>query len=158
MLTICRCYYENHRKGTYNFNPGARPRGSLVAQLCSDVINQLRLIHNLSKPTKVAAIAQSVFSRLKAGSSGFYSRPRQGIYSIVPREVCTQYSKGSDSRRLPTAAARVRAWVITCGIYGGERGTGERFLRVLRYPLPIIPPTAPRSSSTSSSGASTIGQ
>jgi hypothetical protein len=61
------------------------------------------------------------------------------------------------SRRLPTATVRVRAQIRSCGIYSGQRGTGGGFLRVLRFPLPIlIPPTAPHSSS--SSGAGTIGQ
>jgi hypothetical protein len=48
------------------------------------------------------------------------------------------------SRWLPSAAARVRSQVMSCGICGGKRGTGAVFLRVLRFPLPIlIPPTAP---------------
>jgi hypothetical protein len=52
------------------------------------------------------------------------------------------------SRWLPTAAARVRAQVRTCGICGGQSGAGAGFLRVLRFPLPIlILPTAPHSSS-----------
>jgi hypothetical protein len=48
------------------------------------------------------------------------------------------------SRWLPTAAARVRVWVA-CGVCGGQRGTGAGFLRVLRFPLPIIPPISPSS-------------
>jgi hypothetical protein len=53
-------------------------------------------------------------------------------------------------RRLLTAAARVRARVKSCGICGGQSGTGESFLRVFRFPLPIrIPPIAPQSSSSS---------
>jgi hypothetical protein len=49
------------------------------------------------------------------------------------------------SRRLPTTAARVRAPVRSCGICGGQTGTGVGFLRVLRFPLPIrIPPIAPQ--------------
>jgi hypothetical protein len=53
------------------------------------------------------------------------------------------------SRRLPTAAARVRAWVWSCGICGERSGAGTGFLRVLRFPLPIfIPPTAPQSPSS----------
>jgi hypothetical protein len=53
----------------------------------------------------------------------------------------------ADSRRL-------RAHVRSCGICGRQSGTEAGFLRVLRFPLPIlIPPTAPHSS-----GAGTIGQ
>jgi hypothetical protein len=58
---------------------------------------------------------------------------------------------------LPTVAARVRAWVRSCGICGGQSDTGAVFLQVLQFPLPIcIPPIAPQSSSSSGSG--TIGQ
>jgi hypothetical protein len=52
------------------------------------------------------------------------------------------------SRRLPTEAALVQAYVISCGICGGQSGIGAGFLRALRFPLTIfIPPTAPHSSS-----------
>jgi hypothetical protein len=50
-------------------------------------------------------------------------------------------------RRLPIAAARVRAQVGHCGICSGQSGAGSGFLRVLRFPLPfLIPLTAPHSS------------
>jgi hypothetical protein len=52
------------------------------------------------------------------------------------------------SRWLPTAADRLRSQVKSCGICGGQSGTGAGFLRVLRFPLPIlIAPTGPHSSS-----------
>jgi hypothetical protein len=48
------------------------------------------------------------------------------------------------SRWLSTTAAQVRSQVTSCGICGGQSGTGAGFLRVLRFPLSIlIPPTAP---------------
>jgi hypothetical protein len=51
------------------------------------------------------------------------------------------------SRRLPNAAAWVPVQVRYCGVCGGKSGTREGFLRVLRFPLPIlIPPTAPQTS------------
>jgi hypothetical protein len=59
------------------------------------------------------------------------------------------------SRQLPTATAQVRAQVRSRGICGGQSGTAAGFLRTLRFPLLIIPPTAPHSSS---SGTGTIGQ
>jgi hypothetical protein len=47
------------------------------------------------------------------------------------------------SRWLPTTVARVLARVLSSRICGGESGTGADFLRVLRFPLPIlIPPIA----------------
>jgi hypothetical protein len=52
------------------------------------------------------------------------------------------------SHQLPTAVGQIRAWVRSCGICGGQSGTGAGFLRVLEFPLPSIPPTAPHSSSS----------
>jgi hypothetical protein len=56
---------------------------------------------------------------------------------------------------LPTAAARVQSRVWSSGIYGGQSGAWAGFLRVLRFPLPFIPPNSP---SSQSPGAGTIGQ
>jgi hypothetical protein len=51
--------------------------------------------------------------------------------------------------RFPIAEARLRSEVKSYGICGGQSGIGPGFLRVLRFPLPIlIPPTAPHLSST----------
>jgi hypothetical protein len=48
------------------------------------------------------------------------------------------------SRWLRTAAARVRLRAAY-GVCGGQSGTVADFLRVLRLPLPIIPPISPLS-------------
>jgi hypothetical protein len=53
------------------------------------------------------------------------------------------------SHRLPTAAARVRTQLRSCGICSGQSGAGEGYLRVFRFPLPIlIPSAAPHLSSS----------
>jgi ribosomal protein S14 len=60
-------------------------------------------------------------------------------YGTVGRAVAQ-----SVSRWLPTAAARVRVRAA-CGVCGRQSGIGAGFLRVLRFPLPIIPPISPSS-------------
>jgi hypothetical protein len=59
------------------------------------------------------------------------------------------------SRWLPTASARVQSRVWSSGICGVQSGVTAGFLRVLRFPLPFIPPNSP---SSQSPGAGTIGQ
>jgi hypothetical protein len=63
-------------------------------------------------------------------------------YEIIKGNVIAQ----AVSRRLPTAAARIRAQLSLCEISGGQSGTGAGFILVLRFLLLIIiPPTAPHS-------------
>jgi hypothetical protein len=72
------------------------------------------------------------------------TRMKEWLSNILGRAIAQVVS-----RRLPTAAARVQARVRSRGICGGQSGTRVGFLRVLRFPLPIlIPPTAPHSSSS----------
>jgi hypothetical protein len=78
------------------------------------------------------------------------------IWSPTPWQKCMSSTDMSGraiaqavSPYLPTAAARVRAQVWSCGICGGQSGAGAGFLRVLWFPLPIfIPPIAPQSPSS----------
>jgi hypothetical protein len=85
------------------------------------------------------------------------SCPRIRFAPYLSDATRTLHEAQAVSRWLPTAAARVRTRVWSCGICGGRSGAGVGFLRVLWFPLPIfIPPIAPQS--LTSSGASTIGQ
>jgi hypothetical protein len=101
------------------------------------------------------------FYRLK---NLFFSYPLLLVYCYTFMEPCrigrallNHGAKAVPWLRPVTAAARVLFQVRSCGICSGQSDTGAGFLRVLRFPLPIlIPSTAPHSSL--SSGAGTIGQ
>jgi hypothetical protein len=70
--------------------------------------------------------------------------PSSGIRGPLDKSIPYHYGRAvaqAVSRWLPTAAARFRFWA-TCGIYGGQSGTGAGFHRILRFPLPIIPPVS----------------
>lgn len=72
--------------------------------------------------------------------------------SEASRSFCVAHDSGcaiahAVSRRLPSAAARVRDQIRSC-ICGGQGGTGAGILLVLRFPISIfITPTAPQLSS-----------
>jgi hypothetical protein len=80
-------------------------------------------------------------------SRGQFENSQEG--ERLPLEAVTKQQLGravaqAVIRWLPTAAARVRVRAA-CGVCGGQIGTGAGFLRVLRFPLPIIPPISPSS-------------
>jgi hypothetical protein len=86
----------------------------------------------------------------------FYGNVLVTSFTVILRpldyDTATRGNPGF-SRRLPTAAARVRAQVGSSRICGGQGGTGAGFLWVLLFPLPIlIPPTAQHSSSSITRG------
>jgi hypothetical protein len=62
------------------------------------------------------------------------------------------------SHRLCTAAARIQGRVRSCGICGGQSGTGAGFLRVLRFPLELALHRLLHNHRHLSSGAGTIRQ
>jgi hypothetical protein len=62
------------------------------------------------------------------------------------------------SRQFPTAAARVRALIRSCGICGGQSGTWVGFLRVLWFPCHFAFHRLLHNNHHLSSGAGTIDQ
>jgi hypothetical protein len=86
-----------------------------------------------------------VGGRVKLGSLGTAATnrpivPAPGDYDDGEGHAVAQ----AISRWLPTVAARVCARAA-CGVCGGQSSTGAGFLRVLRLPLPVIPPISPSS-------------
>jgi hypothetical protein len=77
--------------------------------------------------------------RVLPKKNNYREKSESGSISAVGRAV-----DQAVSRWLPTAAARVRVRGA-CGVCGGQSGIGAGFLRVLRFPLPIIPPVSPAS-------------
>jgi hypothetical protein len=62
------------------------------------------------------------------------------------------------SRWLPTAAARVWSQAKSCGVCSGHNGAKVGFLRVLRFPLPILIPRLLHIHYHVRSGAGTVGK
>jgi hypothetical protein len=83
------------------------------------------------------------------GCGGKRSWPDFKLYPDIYLRKCGRAIAQAVSHWLPTAAARVRAWVWSCGICGLQSGAGAGFLRILRFPLPMFfPPIAPQSPSS----------
>jgi hypothetical protein len=70
-----------------------------------------------------------------------YIKPLELHNHISQRLMLWPCHASGGSRRPITVEARVRARVSSCGISGGQSGTGTGFLRVLQFsPVNIIPP------------------
>jgi hypothetical protein len=97
--------------------------------------------HGISRLPKVKRPFGS--KTVRKGSTDFHSRFHHGI----PPQLGSMEGRAvaqAVRRWLPTAAARVRVRAA-CGVCGEQSGIGAGFLRVLRFPLPIIPPISPPS-------------
>jgi hypothetical protein len=105
-----------------------------MACLCRVILNHCRDFRVLKTETPTIILNHYIFFLIEV------MRFNRALGRAIAQAV---------SRRLPTAAARVRVQVRSSGICGGKSGTGAGFLRILRFPLPIlIPSTASYSSSS----------
>jgi hypothetical protein len=78
------------------------------------------------------------------------------VFTVQKVNSCTNMGviAKAASRRLPTATVRVRCQFRPCEICVGHSGIEAGFLRVLRFPLPIlIAPAVPCSATTRSWGS-----
>jgi hypothetical protein len=75
----------------------------------------------------------------------------QALYTLCFGRAIVQ----AVSRWLPATEARVRPWVSSIGICGGQSGAGAGFLRLLRFPMPVF--ISLNYPSSQSPGTGTIG-
>jgi hypothetical protein len=91
----------------------------------------------------------SLLSRLETANHNHWASDRSAPFfnlwsDLFPSDLKDRNDRTiaqTVSRRLPTAASRVRARVKKCGICGGQRGSGAGFLLMLRFSLPLIHPS-----------------
>jgi hypothetical protein len=142
---------------TFRLQSGSAPQ---EADLSVSGCNQLKLKVALAVPKRTSCRlafyilqAQIHCMQLILCYLRVFAWPCAGIVANGQSEKLFESFKGNStvaqavSRRFPTAAARFRTRVKSCGICGGHSGTGTGFLRVLRLPLPSIAPIASHLSS-----------
>jgi hypothetical protein len=61
---------------------------------------------------------------------------------VTPCSLVDHFQRIRRTCRLHLQSKRI---LTACGVCGGQSGTGAGFLRVLRFPLPIISPISPAS-------------
>jgi hypothetical protein len=104
--------------------------------------------HYVARPLPTHRTAQTQNKRTQTSMPQVGFEPKIPVFGegedgscLRPREYGRAVAQAV-RRWLPTAAARVRVRAA-CGVCGGQNCTGAGFLRVLRFPLPIIPPISP---------------
>jgi hypothetical protein len=83
-------------------------------------------------------LLRSNFKKLKIGRSCVVVPLLQGHICLLMVCTCIRAIAQAVSRRLSTAAARVRSQLKSFGICNGQNESGAGFLLVLRFPLPIL--------------------
>jgi hypothetical protein len=150
VLRICLCAFVSsrgtHLPQTFVNHSSSNIRHALASPVSSPSDNCFTVIRLFDIITfsilSILAFASADCGMPLPGKSRMFAstfawRPlcpnRAAIYSILGRVIAHAVI-----RRLPPAAARVRSPVKARGICGGQSGTGAGFLRVLRFPLPIL--------------------
>jgi hypothetical protein len=103
----------------------------------------LNTVKNLRVPSNVWKFLNSWRTRLLGFSQVVDHLTIPSVTKIIQGRAIAE----AVSRWFPTAAARVQFRVWSSGICGGQSGVGAGFLRVLRFPLPVIAQISPSSHS-----------
>jgi hypothetical protein len=110
--------------------------GSVTSETANILRNSNDYSHrDISGDLTPVVMESSVFQDISQCSK---SEVNRGLWRGVAQAI---------SHWLPTAIVRVQGRVMLCRICDRQSGSGAGFLQVLRFPLPVIPPTAPHSSS-----------
>jgi hypothetical protein len=149
--------YDRQTVGQYVLMSNTHLEPKTVFLLLSDICAFVDVPHISGGRTDLSFTAVIISSTCQLHSqiymSAFYrvsQLPRvrflvdHTIYSFISHAIAQAVSC-----RLSTAATQIWVQVRLWGICGGQSSTMAGFLRVLRFPLPIlIPPTVPHSSSS----------
>jgi hypothetical protein len=121
---------------------------SYATHVCTHYYYCLRPCHlssnSLSLQGQLHIISTEQISIPRCPDGEFHTSIANDLHNTSITPVTFSRGRATDqavSRRLPTAADRVRGQVRSCGICGEQSGTGAAFLRVFRYPQSILIPT-----------------
>jgi hypothetical protein len=112
------------------------PKSNLSFKLCTQLWTEFFVIRS---GLTVTGLAKLCYIHIIYQITILGGLPVHYMASQEGRCLCklTEYGRATAQavrRRLPTTTAQLRS----CGICGGQSGTGAGFLRVLRFPLRIL--------------------